>query len=65
MAVRVFYKAVRKLVEPATAGAQESEEPTNSGNGAMARAFAVAYRSAIAAVNGLSLKDMFDRMNAG
>ena len=64
-AVRVFYDAVRKVVEPATAGTQEAHGSTNSGDTAMARELAMAYRSAILALNGASFKDMFDRMNTG
>ena len=64
-AVRVFYDAVRKVVEPAMAGTQEAHGSTNSGDTAMARELAMAYRSAILALNGASFKDMFDRMNTG
>ena len=64
-AVRVFYDAVRKVVEPAMAGTQEAHGSTNSGDTAMARELAMAYRSAILALNGASFKDMFDRMNHG
>ena len=62
-AVRVFYDIVRRLVEPATAG--ETSGSTGSGDAAMARAMAMAYRSAVLALNGASFKEMFDRMNTG
>ena len=64
-AVRALYDIVRQVVEPATAGVQAAHGSTNSADTATARAMAMAYRSAIVAVNGLRLKDMFDRMNTG
>ena len=64
-AVRVFYEAVRKVVDPAMAGTQEIHGSTKSDESAMADAMVLAYRSAIIALNGVSYKDMFDRMNSG
>ena len=64
-AVRVFYEAVRKVVDPAMAGTQEIHGSTKSDDPAMADAMVLAYRSAIIALNGVSYKDMFDRMNSG
>ena len=64
-AVRVFYEAVRKVVEPAMAGTQEIHGSTKSDDPAMACAMVMAFRSAIIALNGVSYKDMFDRMNTG
>ena len=64
-AVRVFYEAVRKVVDPAMAGTQEIHGSTKSDDPAMADAMVLAYRSAIIALNGVSYKEMFDRMNSG
>ena len=64
-AVRVFYEAVRKVVDPAMAGTQEIHGSTKSDDPAMADTMVLAYRSAIIALNGVRYKDMFDRMNSG